>query len=150
MRNNAAAGVSFTFRLVRDLTASLGLFPRGQASKFRELQRILEVPCCLGPAVYSSKNYLDYFLNRHPCTQLLLGHFSLSLPVCRHSGQHDDITLTGIKNLTAKQGLLLIGYGGAPGVYNSCTFNRLVLLLRRFVSDPVPRVKHFVKQVIGR
>jgi hypothetical protein len=150
MRNNAAAGVSFTFRLVRDLTASLWLFPWSQAGKFRGLQGILEARCCLGSANSPNENYLDYLLNGHPWTHLLLRRFLSFPPVCRHGGQHDAVTLAGIKNFTAKQSLLLIGYGDMPGAYNSCTFNRLELLARRFVSEPAPRVKHFVKQLIGR
>jgi hypothetical protein len=150
MRNNAAAGVSFTFHLVRDITASLWLFPWSQPGKFRGLQGILEARCCLGFADSPSKSYLNYLLNGHPWTHFLLRRFLSFLPVFRHGDQHDAVTLAGIKNFRAKQSLLLIGYGEMPGAYNSCRFNRLELQARRFVSDPAPRVKHFVKQVIGR
>ncbi|MEC8821066.1 MAG: hypothetical protein VYA08_09250 [Pseudomonadota bacterium] len=75
MRNNAAAGVSFTFRLVRGLTASLWLFPWSQAGKFREQQGILAARCCLRSADSPNKNYLDYLLNGYPWTHLLLCRF---------------------------------------------------------------------------
>ena len=142
MRNNAAAGVSFTFRLVRGLTASRWLFPWSQAGKFREQQGILAARCCLRLADSPNKNYLDYLLNGYPWTHFLLCRFLSFPPVCRHGGQHDAVTLVGIKNFTVKQSLLLIGYGDMPGGYNSCTFNRLELLARRFVSGPASWVKH--------
>ena len=142
MRNNAAAGVSFTFRLVRGLTASSWLFPWSQDGKFREQQGILAARCCLRSADSPNKNYLDYLLNGYPWTHLLLCRFLSFPPVCRHGGQHDAVTLVGIKNFTVKQSLLLIGYGDMPGAYNSCTFNCLELLARWFVSGPASWVKH--------
>jgi len=142
MRNNAAAGVSFIFRLVRGLTASLWLFPWSQAGKFREQQGILAARCCLRSADSPNKNYLDYLLNGYPWTHLLSCRFLSFPPVCWHGDQHDAGTLVGIKSFTVKQSLLLIGYGDMPGGYNSCTFNRLELLARWFVSGPALWVKH--------
>lgn len=118
MRNNAAAGVSFNFRLVRDTTASLWLFTWSQARKFKGLQRILKARSCFGFADFASKNYLDYLLISDARTHLLLRCFSSLLAVYRKGCRRADLTLARIKIKTfrAKQSLLLIGYGDRPGL----------------------------------
>jgi len=150
IRNNAVASVSFCFRLLGEANPSPCLFPWRHAKIFKRLQRILEACCWLSSADFPSKNQPDYLLNGDTWTYSLLRCFLSFLSVYRQGCRHDDITLAGIKNFGAKRSLLLIGYGDTPGAYNGCRFNRLELQANGFVSEPVPRVKHFVKQVIGR
>jgi hypothetical protein len=118
MRNNVAAGGSFNFRLMRDATASLWLFPWSQVRKSKGLQRILEARSCLGSTDSLSKNYLDYLLIGDTWTHFLLRCFSSFLAVYRQGCRHDDLTLARlrIKTFRAKQNLLLIGYGDRPGL----------------------------------